>query len=53
MAEALVRGVHINYEIIGTRGPLIALTPGSRRSYGELIDLSKAIAALRLSRAAA
>ena len=45
MAEALVRGVHINYEIVGTRGPFIALTPGSRRSYAELVDLSKAIAA--------
>lgn len=45
MAEALVRGVHINYEIVGTRGPFIALTPGSRRSYAELVDLSEAIAA--------
>jgi pimeloyl-ACP methyl ester carboxylesterase len=45
MAEASVRGVHINYEIVGTRGPFIALTPGSRRSYAELVDLSKAIAA--------
>ena len=45
MAEALVRGVHINYEIVGTRGQFIALTPGSRRSYAELVDLSKAIAA--------
>jgi pimeloyl-ACP methyl ester carboxylesterase len=45
MPEALVRGVHINYDIIGTRGPFIALTPGSRRPYGELVDLSKAIAA--------
>ena len=45
MAEALVRGVHLNYEIIGTQGPFIALTPGSRRGYGELTDLAKAIAA--------
>ena len=45
MSEALVRGVHINYEVVGTRGPFIALTPGSRRSYAELLDLSKAIAA--------
>lgn len=45
MPEALVRGVHINYEIIGDKGPFIALTPGSRRPYGELVDLSKAIAA--------
>src|ERR1041385_2620915 len=45
MPEALVRGVRINYEVIGDRGPWIALTPGSRRSFGELVDLSKAIAA--------
>jgi pimeloyl-ACP methyl ester carboxylesterase len=45
MPEALVRGVHINYEIVGERGHFIALTPGSRRSYHELIDLSKMLAA--------
>jgi len=45
MPETVVRGVHINYEVIGTSGPWIALTPGSRRSYGELVGLSKAIAA--------
>ena len=45
MPEAVVRGVHINYEVIGKSGPWIALTPGSRRPYGELVDLSKAIAA--------
>jgi len=44
MSEALVRGVHINYEIIGDKGPFIALTPGSRRPYAELINLSKALA---------
>jgi pimeloyl-ACP methyl ester carboxylesterase len=45
MPEADLRGVCINYEVIGNSGPWIALTPGSRRSYGELVDLSKAIAA--------
>ncbi len=45
MPEALVRGVHINYEVVGERGPWIALTPGSRRSYHELLDLSKRLAA--------
>ena len=45
MPEAVVRGVHINYEVFGSSGAWIALTPGSRRPYGELIDLSKAIAA--------
>jgi pimeloyl-ACP methyl ester carboxylesterase len=45
MPEAVVHGIHINYEVIGQSGPWIALTPGSRRPYGELVDLSKAIAA--------
>ena len=45
MPEALVRGVTINYVVIGDAGPWIALTPGSRRSYHELTDLSKTIAA--------
>lgn len=45
MPEANIQGVHINYEIIGDGGPLVALTPGSRRPYDELVDLSKAIAA--------
>ena len=45
MPEAAVRGIAINYEVIGTSGPWIALTPGSRRPYAELIGLSKAIAA--------
>jgi pimeloyl-ACP methyl ester carboxylesterase len=45
MPQALVRGVHINYEVIGSDGPFVALTPGSRRSYAELVNLSKAIAA--------
>jgi pimeloyl-ACP methyl ester carboxylesterase len=44
MPEALVRGIHINYEVIGDRGPWIALTPGSRRAYAELVDLSKKLA---------
>ncbi|MDE0540287.1 MAG: alpha/beta hydrolase [Rhodospirillales bacterium] len=45
MPEANIRGVHINYEIIGDGGPLVALTPGSRRSFDELVDLSEAVAA--------
>lgn len=44
MPLAVVRGVHINYEVIGNTGPFIALTPGSRRPYAELVNLSKAIA---------
>ncbi|HKS86312.1 MAG TPA: alpha/beta hydrolase [Pseudolabrys sp.] len=45
MPEALVRGVAINYDVIGDRGPWIAFTPGSRRPYAELVNLSKTIAA--------
>jgi pimeloyl-ACP methyl ester carboxylesterase len=45
MPERVVRGVHINYEMIGETGPVIALTPGSRRAYGELVDLAQRIAA--------
>jgi pimeloyl-ACP methyl ester carboxylesterase len=45
MPDRIVRGVRINYEIIGHSGPWIALTPGSRRAYGELTDLAKQIAA--------
>lgn len=45
MPVAVVRGVHINYEVIGNSGPWIAVTPGSRRPYGELVDISKGLAA--------
>ncbi len=45
MPVAVVRGVHINYEVVGTSGPFIALTPGSRRPYAELVNLARAIAA--------
>ena len=41
MPQALVRGVVLNYDIIGTSGPFIALTPGSRRDYSELVDLAQ------------
>ena len=45
MPEALVRGVTIHCEVIGAAGPWVALTPGSRRAYQELIPLAKAISA--------
>jgi len=45
MAEAVIRNVRINYEVIGHTGPWIALTPGSRRAYGELVNLGQKIAA--------
>lgn len=45
MQEAVVRGVRLNYRIIGDRGDLIALTPGARRPHDELVGLSERIAA--------
>src|SRR5215475_5608865 len=45
MPERVIRGVHINYEMVGERGPVIALTPGARRAYNELTDLARRIAA--------
>ncbi|MBW8906980.1 MAG: alpha/beta hydrolase [Betaproteobacteria bacterium] len=45
MSEAIVRGVPIHYEVIGEHGSWIALTPGSRRAYDELVPLARAIAA--------
>jgi len=45
MPERVIRGVHINYELIGQTGPVIALSPGSRRAYGELVDFGKRLAA--------
>jgi pimeloyl-ACP methyl ester carboxylesterase len=44
MPEARVRGGVLNYEVVGTEGPWVALTPGSRRSYHELIPLSQRLA---------
>ena len=45
MPHAVVRGVSINYEVIGEKGPWIALTPGARRPYAELVNLAKSLAA--------
>ncbi len=44
MAEAVVRGVVINYTVAGDHGPWIALTPGSRRAYDELVPLAERLA---------
>jgi len=43
--QAIVRNLVIHYETVGETGPWIALTPGSRRSYNELVELAKNIAA--------
>ena len=32
MPVATVRGVDINYEVLGERGPWVALQPGGRRA---------------------
>jgi pimeloyl-ACP methyl ester carboxylesterase len=44
MPEKKVRGVILNYEVVGDKGPWIALTPGSRRAYGELKPISEHLA---------
>lgn len=44
MSERNVRGVTLEYEVVGDRGPWIALTPGSRRAYHELLPLSRRLA---------
>lgn len=44
MAIANVRGLNINYEIIGESGPAIALVTGGRRGYAELIPLARQLA---------
>jgi len=40
-----VRGVKINYEVMGETGPWLALTTGGRRGYAEFIALAQRIAA--------
>lgn len=45
MAEMQVGSVALFYEVIGDSGPWIALTPGSRRSFDELVPMSKMLAA--------
>ena len=45
MPYATVRGVQINYKILGTEGPWVALTPGGRREYKEVEDLATRVAA--------
>jgi pimeloyl-ACP methyl ester carboxylesterase len=44
MPTANVRGVNINYEIIGDRGPWVAMITGGRRAYNEFVPLSRKIA---------
>jgi pimeloyl-ACP methyl ester carboxylesterase len=44
MSIANVRGVDINYEVIGTSGPWLALITGGRRVYAEFVPLAMKIA---------
>lgn len=44
MTMAKVNGVNINYEIVGDHGPWVALMPGGRRAYDELLPLARRIA---------
>jgi pimeloyl-ACP methyl ester carboxylesterase len=40
-----IRGVNINYQVIGERGPWAALITGGRRAHNEFIPLAKKLAA--------
>ena len=44
MSIAQIRGVDINYEILGERGPFVALQPGGRRAGSPLRSLAAKIA---------
>ncbi len=44
MPIATVRGVNINYEIVGNKGPWVALSPGGRRDLTGVRSLGKLIA---------
>lgn len=45
MPIAKVRGVDINYEVVGERGPWVTLITGGRRGYQEFVPLAGKIAA--------
>ena len=45
MPIAKIRGANINYEILGTRGSWVALSPGGRRDYNSVKPLAEIIAA--------
>ena len=44
MPVASIRGVNINYQIVGDRGPWVALSPGGRRDLGGVLPLAEVIA---------
>lgn len=45
MPIANVRGLNINYEVVGGDGPFVTLITGGRRGYGEFVPLAQKIAA--------
>jgi pimeloyl-ACP methyl ester carboxylesterase len=45
MPHAHVRGVKLHYEVLGTRGPWVALSPGGRRAIEGVESLAKRLAA--------
>ena len=44
MPIAQVRGANINYEVLGTHGPWVALSPGGRRALDNLKSLAQRVA---------
>jgi pimeloyl-ACP methyl ester carboxylesterase len=44
MPTAKVRGLSIHYQVIGERGPWLALTTGGRRGHQEFVPLAKRLA---------
>lgn len=40
-----IRGVHINYEVVGNEGPWLTLITGGRRGYAEFLPFAEKIAA--------
>ena len=44
MPIANVRGVNLNYEVLGTRGPWVALSPGGRRALDNVKPLAQRLA---------
>jgi len=45
MPVSKIRGVSINWQVIGTAGPWLAMTTGGRRGHDEFIPIAKKIAA--------
>ncbi|NNE83820.1 MAG: alpha/beta hydrolase, partial [Alphaproteobacteria bacterium] len=45
MPIAKVRGLNINYEVVGDEGPFVTLITGGRRGYAEFVPLAHKIAA--------